>query len=325
MRELADDGVDVEEARKVSDARDLAPDEEDIAEILDMPENERPWCPATRVAEQRESARLRDDQEAKKKANVDKLFAGDGLSRKQKPRRESFPDLPEDVSSVRQCNEGDFEFVLTEDGGDDGDAVVLEIRVGKFMDTSLMDVDVQPRVARALIKGRMLCVTLPEEVRPDASTAQRSKVTGSLVVYMPKARTSPGERPSLCVCERVGLLRLSGVAGRTKKKNPLRRQPRVGGERDGERRSRPPRASSTSHRFDPERFFNSCHRRCFVGCARCSDGHGERRRRRVGRSRGCARSERSGVGGEATRGVRRRQRRRTAAAVRLGSETYYRR
>ena len=193
MRELADDGVDVEEARKVKDARDLAPDEEDIAEILDMPENERPWCPATRVAEQRESARLRDDQEAKKKANVDKLFAGDGSSRKQKPRRESFPDLPEDVNSVRQCNEGDFEFVLTEDGGDDGDAVVLEIRVGKFMDTSLMDVDVQPRVARALIKGRMLCVTLPEEVRPDASTAQRSKVTGSLVVYMPKARTSRGK------------------------------------------------------------------------------------------------------------------------------------
>ena len=61
------------------------------------------------------------------------------------------------------------------------------------MDTSLMDVDVQPRVARALIKGRMLCVTLPEEVRPDASTAQRSKVTGSLVVHMPKARTSRGK------------------------------------------------------------------------------------------------------------------------------------
>lgn len=214
VRELADDGVDVEEARKVKDARDLAPDEEDILEILEMPENERPWCPATRVAEQRESARLRDDQEAKKKANVDKLFAGDGASRKQKPRRESFPDLPEDLDSVRQCNEGDFEFVLTEEGGDDGDAVVLEIRVGKFMDTSLMDVDVRPRVARALIKGRMLCVTLPEEVRPDASTAQRSKVTGSLVVRMPKVKArSEGARGSDYF--------VSPAARRNEKKKPV--------------------------------------------------------------------------------------------------------
>lgn len=189
LRELIADGVDVEEARKVKDARDLAPDEEDIAEILEMPEDERPWCPATRVAEQRESAKLRDDQEAKKKENVDKLFAGDGGGRKAKPRRDGFPDLPDDVASVRQCNEGDFEFLLTEDAGEGGDAVELEIKVGKFVDSSLMDVDVQPRVARALVKGRMLCLTLPVEVLPDASTAQRSKVTGSLVVHMPKART----------------------------------------------------------------------------------------------------------------------------------------
>ena len=189
LRELVADGVDVEEARKVKDARDLAPDEGDIAEILEMPEDERPWCPATRVAEQRESAKLRDDQEAKKKENADALFAGDGGGRKAKPRRDGFPDLPDDVASVRQCNEGDFEFLLTEDAGEGGDAVELEIKVGKFVDSSLMDVDVQPRVARALVKGRMLCLTLPVEVLPDASTAQRSKVTGSLVVHMPKART----------------------------------------------------------------------------------------------------------------------------------------
>ena len=188
LRELRAAGVDVEEARRVKDARDLAPDEEDIAEILEMSEDERPWCPATRVAEQRESARLRDDREAKKKENIDKLFAGDG-GRRRKPRRDGFPDLPDDVASVRQCNEGDYEFLLTEDAGEGGDAVELEIKVGKFVDSSLMDVDVQPRVARALVKGRMLCLTLPVEVLPDASTAQRSKVTGSLVVHMPKART----------------------------------------------------------------------------------------------------------------------------------------
>lgn len=53
LRELRAEGVDVEDATKVSDARDLAPNEEDIQDIMDMPEDQRPWCPATRVAEQR--------------------------------------------------------------------------------------------------------------------------------------------------------------------------------------------------------------------------------------------------------------------------------
>ncbi len=34
LKELKRDGVDIDNARKVSDARDLAPDENDIAEIL---------------------------------------------------------------------------------------------------------------------------------------------------------------------------------------------------------------------------------------------------------------------------------------------------
>ena len=59
------------------------------------------------------------------------------------------------------------------------------------MDTSLIDVDVQTRIVRVLIKGKLMCLVLPEEVKPDQSTAQRSKVTGSLVVTMPKAYQKP--------------------------------------------------------------------------------------------------------------------------------------
>ena len=42
-----------------------------------------------------------------------------------------------------------------------------------------------------LIKGKLLCLVLPEEVKPDQATAQRSKVTGSLVITMPKAYIKP--------------------------------------------------------------------------------------------------------------------------------------
>ena len=92
----------------------------------------------------------------------------------------------EKFDDVKQCNESGAEFRL--DDSEDGASVVLDVKVGKYMDTSLMDVDVQTRLVRVLVKGKMLCLVLPEEVKPDAACARRSKTTGSLVVTMPKAR-----------------------------------------------------------------------------------------------------------------------------------------
>lgn len=194
LRELRAEGVDIEEASRVSDARDLAPDEDDVAEMAALPEDERPWCPATRVAEQRETARQREENDAKKREHHDRFFNVDGSRRVR--RRDGFPDLPEDHEDVRQCNEPGLEFRLED--SEDGAAVVLELAVGKYMDTSLVDVDVQPRVARALVKGKLVCLALPEEVRPDASVAQRSKITGALVITMPKVtpRVSAAARAS---------------------------------------------------------------------------------------------------------------------------------
>lgn len=104
-------------------------------------------------------------------------------------RREGFPDLPENVDDVRQCNEAGSKFLL--DDSADNKSVVLDVHVGKYMDTSLIDVDVQTRIIRVLIKGKLLCLVLPEEVKPDQAVALRSKVTGSLVITMPKAFVKP--------------------------------------------------------------------------------------------------------------------------------------
>lgn len=49
-----------------------------------------------------------------------------------------------------------------------------------------VQVDVQPHLIRLLIKGRLLQLLLPCEVRTDASTAQRSNATGRLQITMPK-------------------------------------------------------------------------------------------------------------------------------------------
>uniref|UniRef100_A0A8C8FRU8 Leucine-rich repeat-containing protein 6 n=1 Tax=Oncorhynchus tshawytscha TaxID=74940 RepID=A0A8C8FRU8_ONCTS len=77
-----------------------------------------------------------------------------------------------------------LDFNLTEDG--DNNTIVLDLEVYRHMDTSLMDVDVQPTYARVTVKGKIFQLVLPAEVRPDSSTAKRSQITGHLVLTMPK-------------------------------------------------------------------------------------------------------------------------------------------
>lgn len=64
---------------------------------------------------------------------------------------------------------------------------ILDLAVYKHLDTSLVDIDVQPHYVRATIKGKVFQLHLPEEVDISNSTAQRSQITGHLVVTMPKA------------------------------------------------------------------------------------------------------------------------------------------
>ena len=56
------------------------------------------------------------------------------------------------------------------------------------MDTSLVDVDVQPSYVRVTLKGKILQLRLHSEVKPDSSSAKRSQATGHLLVTMPKAK-----------------------------------------------------------------------------------------------------------------------------------------
>lgn len=63
------------------------------------------------------------------------------------------------------------------------------------MDSSLIDVDVQPTYVRVTLKGKSLQLALNDEVKTDASTACRSQVTGDLVITMPKAK--PHIKPTL--------------------------------------------------------------------------------------------------------------------------------
>ena len=82
--------------------------------------------------------------------------------------------------------------------------VTLTVGLERQLDSSLIEADVQPTLVRLLIKGRLLQLVLPAEVRPDASTAQRSRASGRLVLTMPKA------------CEGAAAATVRAVAGLSK-------------------------------------------------------------------------------------------------------------
>lgn len=56
----------------------------------------------------------------------------------------------------------------------------------RFLDSSLIDVDVHPTYVSIVIKSKLLRLKLPAEVQVSTSRCQRSKTSGHLSVIMPK-------------------------------------------------------------------------------------------------------------------------------------------
>eukprot|EP00042_Codosiga_hollandica_P027581 m.138445 g.138445 ORF g.138445 m.138445 type:complete len:460 (+) comp52529_c0_seq4:105-1484(+) len=133
-------------------------------------------------------------------------------------------------------NEGQWDYTLTGYEASDPN-VVLDLACYKYLDTSLIDVDVQPAYIRVTMKEKVLQLTLPEDVSPDSSNAKRSEITGRLLVTMPKARpivtksrgtgkkasataSAQPERELLEVRDVAPPVQLSGIVGATDTKPP---------------------------------------------------------------------------------------------------------
>lgn len=80
-------------------------------------------------------------------------------------------------------NQAKIDFVFD----DSGPTYVLDLAVYKHLDTSLLDVDVQANYVRVTIKNKIFQIQLPQEVDITNSSAQRSEITGHLVITMPKS------------------------------------------------------------------------------------------------------------------------------------------
>mmetsp|Transcript_40567 Transcript_40567/g.96385 ORF Transcript_40567/g.96385 Transcript_40567/m.96385 type:complete len:431 (+) Transcript_40567:83-1375(+) len=180
--ELVADGIDPDKAAEVEDDGLLDGDIPEVGYLDANGEMIRPWCREARILEHREAEKQRIEAEEKKRSSTRRVFETESSTKPQ--RRDDFPEIKEG-DKIWQKNEGDYDWALRE--SDDGAAMVLEVKVSRFMDTSLIKADVQPTYVRLLIKGRLLQLELGVEVCPDRSTATRSKATGSLLLTMPKA------------------------------------------------------------------------------------------------------------------------------------------
>ncbi|XP_065485814.1 dynein axonemal assembly factor 11 [Caloenas nicobarica] len=107
-------------------------------------------------------------------------------TRESKKREKPLRTLVTAEGKALNVNVPKLNFSLNDD--EENNQLILDLAVYRHLDTSLLDVDVQPTYIRVLVKGKPFQLVLPEEVKPDSSSAKRSQTTGHLVVSMPKAK-----------------------------------------------------------------------------------------------------------------------------------------
>jgi len=142
----------------------------------------------------------RSEMQNKIRENKEKTTPSRFTQKVEKRKRRLFNEHGEPVS----VNEAKVDFLLTE--SDDDCNFILDVSCYKYLDTSLIDLDIQPWYARVTIKGKVLQIVLFEEVKPDSCTAKRSQVTGHLLVTLPKLYPPkvPAQRPKTQKAEKVG-------------------------------------------------------------------------------------------------------------------------
>ncbi|XP_060534095.1 dynein axonemal assembly factor 11 [Cylas formicarius] len=80
-------------------------------------------------------------------------------------------------------NQARLEFKFSDE---DPEKFVLDVAVYKYLDTNLIDVDLQPIYVKLTIKGKVFQIVFPEEIHVEKSAALRSQTTGHLLLTLPK-------------------------------------------------------------------------------------------------------------------------------------------
>ena len=134
-------------------------------------------------------------EEREKEYNIDtrkRIYQEEQKNLEEKEKK----DKPKDTKKLsskymkngelRQCNEGKWEFRLFE--YEDPQFTTFHINLPKFMDTSLIDVEIFPHHISIRVKDKLTQIKMWEEVFISPETLQRSKTTGELFIKLKKVK-----------------------------------------------------------------------------------------------------------------------------------------
>jgi protein TilB len=130
-------------------------------------ESETSYSQASRLAMYRE---LGEQKAAKELAEKRRL----GIPDPQPPKEP--PSVLNARGEIRQCNEGGYKYALDEYSY--SDRLIFELHAPKYMDSSFISIDLDPRYVRCVIRNKVTQVRFDSEISVARSTVERSRTTG---------------------------------------------------------------------------------------------------------------------------------------------------
>ncbi|KAL5281424.1 LRRC6 family protein [Megaselia abdita] len=153
----------VQQRNELEERMRTASSEEEKAKIFWDSKTEN--CPESRIdiaMQHRKNRNLDEAEKTKKETYTPRFFASCGR--------------PYNI------NQGKLDF----DFKDEIDRYILNLHVYKFLDTSLISVDLEVNYVRVTIKQKVFQLALAHEIRVSESSSKRSQITGELQIVMPK-------------------------------------------------------------------------------------------------------------------------------------------
>jgi protein TilB len=143
------------------------------------PVQEEGYTPESRTKMYKDLMEKQQQEEEEKKQRQTKSYTDDLDKYLNEP-----PPVYNAEGEIRQCNQGKYKFKFL-DNWDDED-IIFELYVPKFLDTSLINVDLNPLYVRIDVKGKITQIKFEQEIIVAKSKVQRSTTTGALQLICPK-------------------------------------------------------------------------------------------------------------------------------------------
>jgi len=154
-----------------------------VVENIEKKEKEPPsedgYTPESRTKMYKDLMEKQQQEEEEKKQRQTKTYTDDLDKYLNEP-----PPVYNSEGEIRQCNQGKYKFKFLDNWDDEN--IIFELYVPKFLDTSLINVDLNPLYVRIDVKGKITQIKFEQEIIVSKSKVQRSTTTGALQLICPK-------------------------------------------------------------------------------------------------------------------------------------------